>query len=139
MRTVTIGAPSLTGKDANDLVKEVFESAKFPLAVVVTNHMPRQVVFPVVGVFLNHVCDADNASATVKIESYDQLQTFATDVEQIAELNRYEKAITVDEVIKGAKPKAGSKSAKVEDVAQNASNTEGGAAQPEGENPPPAE
>jgi len=100
MRKVIIGAPSLTGKDANDVVGEAFKSAKFPLTVKVINHMPRQVVFPVAGLFLGHVCDEEKSCATVVIDSFEQLQTFTTDVEQIAELNRYEEAMTVEEIEK---------------------------------------
>lgn len=100
MRKVIIGAPSLTGKDANDVVGEAFKSAKFPLTVKVINHMPRQVVFPVAGLFLGHVCDEEKSCATVVIDSFEHLQTLTTDVEQIAELNRYEEALTVEEIEK---------------------------------------
>lgn len=143
MRTATIGAPSLTGKDANEVVKDAFQSAKFPLAVKVINHMPRQAVFPVAGVFLGHVCDVEKSSATVTISTYEQLQSLTTDVEQIAELNRYEKAITVEEVEKDTKPKAaGGKAAKTEAPPApqpDATSTEGNTTQPQGSNTPPAE
>ncbi|MCL2886826.1 MAG: hypothetical protein FWF20_08620 [Betaproteobacteria bacterium] len=45
-RKVELDAPSPTGKDANDLVAEVFADAKYPLKVTVRNHMPRDVTFP---------------------------------------------------------------------------------------------
>jgi len=98
-RTVELGAPSLTGKDANDLVAEVFADAKYPLKVVVKNHMPRDVVFPEVdGLFLRHVGNQKDSQMTVEIASADLFQRLASSVEQVAELNGYELALTVVEV-----------------------------------------
>lgn len=93
---VKLGAPSLTGKDCNDLVAEVFGEAKYPLAVQVQNHMPRDVVFPEVkGLFLRHVANKKESKATVVIDSHDLFQRLASSVEQVAELNGYEHALTV--------------------------------------------
>ena len=65
-RTVELGAPSLTGKDANDRVAEVFADAAYPLKVVVQNHMPQDVVFPEVeGLFLRHVANPKDSRKTV--------------------------------------------------------------------------
>lgn len=96
---VELGAPSLTGKDANDLVAKEFAKVKYPLKVVVTNHMPRDVVFPEVeGLFLTHCANEAGRSATVEIASAEQLQRLASSIEQIAELNGYAQAIAIEEV-----------------------------------------
>lgn len=93
---VKLGAPSLTGKDCNDLVAEAFGEAKYPLAVQVQNHMPRDVVFPEVkGLFLRHVANKKESKAAVVIDSHDLFQRLASSVEQVAELNGYEHALTV--------------------------------------------
>lgn len=92
-RQVVIGAPSLTGKDANTWVQAAFEGVAYPLRLMVTNHMPRQAAFPEVGIFLQPF----DGQATVDIKSADQLQRFTSSVEQIAELNRYDMALTLEE------------------------------------------
>lgn len=97
-RTVELGAPSLTGKDANDLVAEVFADAAYPLKVVVQNHMPQDVVFPEVeGLFLRHVANPKDSRKTVVIADHDLFQRLASSVEQIAELSRCELALTISE------------------------------------------
>ena len=54
-RKVEIGAPSLTGKDANESTAKEFSKAKYPLKLTATNLMPRDVAFPEVeGLFLRH-------------------------------------------------------------------------------------
>jgi len=109
-RKVELGAPSLTGKDANDLVAKEFADTKYPLKVVVTNHMPRDVVFPEVdGMFLRHCANEAGRQMTVEIASDEQFQRLASSVEQIAELNAYELALTIEEFVEevAAKPAKG--------------------------------
>lgn len=97
-KIVKLGAPSLTGKDANQLVAEAFAGAKYPLAITVKNHMPRDVVFPEVpGLFLKHVAHATGNTKTVKVASHDLFQRVASSIEQIAELNRYALAVTISD------------------------------------------
>ncbi len=97
-KIVKLGAPSLTGKDANQLVAEAFADAKYPLAVTVKNHMPRDVVFPEVpGLFLKHVANDKESVKTVKVASHDLFQRVASSIEQIAELNRYTLAVTISD------------------------------------------
>lgn len=101
-RTVELGAPSLTGKDCNDLVAEVFATAEYPLKVVVKNHMPRDVAFPEVdGLFLRHVANRKGSQAAVVIADHDLFQRLASSVEQVAELNGYELALTVSDAVAG--------------------------------------
>lgn len=98
-RKVELGAPSLTGKDANELVATEFAKAKYPLKVVVTNHAPRAVVFPEVeGLILAHCASAGGSVVTVEVASADQFQRLASSVEQIAELNAYAVFLTIEEV-----------------------------------------
>lgn len=97
-RKVELGAPSLTGKDVNDLVAAEFGKAKYPLKVKVKNLMPRDVVFPELNLFLRHVAAADGTEAEVEVPNHEVFQRFATDVEQIAELNQYAQALVVEEV-----------------------------------------
>jgi len=97
--TVTLGAPSLTGEDANLLVSALFADAAYPLTVIVQNHMPRDVVFPEVGgLFLRHVANVKDSQATVTIADHDQFQRLASSVAQIAELNGYAQALTLTAV-----------------------------------------
>ena len=97
-KIVKLGAPSLTGKDANQLVAEAFADAKYPLTITVKNHMPRDVVFPEVpGLFLKHVANEKESVKTVKVASHDLFQRVASSIEQIAELNRYKLAVTISD------------------------------------------
>lgn len=97
-KIVKLGAPSLTGKDANQLVAEAFADAKYPLTITVKNHMPRDVVFPEVpGLFLKHVANDKESAKTVKVASHDLFQRVASSIEQIAELNRYKLAVTISD------------------------------------------
>lgn len=97
-RKVELGAPSLTGKDANEQVAAEFGKAKYPVKVVVSNQMNRDVVFPELGLFLRHVAAADGVSSEVEIPSHEVFQRFASDVEQIAELNQCAQALIIEEV-----------------------------------------
>lgn len=86
------------------LVGDVFGDATFPLSVVVTNHMPRDVVFPAVdGLFLRHCSNKTDSIKTVTIRDLDTLKRLVTDIEQIAELNKYSMAITIEDIDKDAK------------------------------------
>lgn len=98
-RKVELGAPSLTGKDVNDQVAAEFGKAKYPLKVTAKNLMPRDVVFPELGLFLRHVAAGEGTDAEVEIQNHEVFQRFASDVEQIAELNQYAQALVVEEVV----------------------------------------
>jgi hypothetical protein len=97
-RKVELGAPSLTGKDVNDQIAAEFGKAKYPLKVMVANQMPRDVVFPELNLFLRHVAAAEGTEAEIEIPNHEVFQRFASDVEQIAELNQYAQALVVEEV-----------------------------------------
>lgn len=110
-RKVELGAPSLTGKDANDLVANEFADAQYPLSVTITNHMPRDISLPEINVFLRHALNQEGTSAVVSIDSADLFQRVASSVEQIAELNKYTLAITIEDAAVAApeKPKTSNK------------------------------
>lgn len=99
---VDVGAPSLTGKDAKHLIAEAFASARYPLQVKFINHMPRNCSLPEVGLFLNHCAGADNTEAVVKVDNAAQLQRVASSIEQIAELNGYHLALSLEAVVPAA-------------------------------------
>lgn len=94
--TITIGSPSLTGKDGVALVQEAFSASSFPLSATIANFLPRPDEYAQAGGFaVGHVADLKNSTATVSFESLDDLKDFASEVAQISELNGFEKAVTV--------------------------------------------
>lgn len=106
-RNVEIGAPSLTGKDANDLAAKEFAKAKYPLKLVATNLMPRDVAFPEVeGLFLRHAGNEVERTKEITVDSEDQLHRLVSSVEQIAELNGYGRAFVLGDVAAAPAPQA---------------------------------
>lgn len=94
--TITLGAPSLAGKDCIELVTQAFESSSYPLSATVKNLMPSPKHFVQGnGFFIGHVADLTNAEATVSFESFEELKAFASQVCQISELNGYETALSI--------------------------------------------
>lgn len=95
MMFVEIGAPSLTGRSANQDVEKVFGQAKFPLEITFENFMPRRVAFPEVpGLVLAHVAKLEDTKITLLVRDFASLQRLASSVEAIAGLNSYAKAMT---------------------------------------------
>lgn len=109
MAKFTIGAPTITGVDANDLVNEFFSDSKFPLEIRLQNHLPRNISLPEISVFLKPFDD----KAEAKIKSLDKLHRLVASIEQIAELNKHEAAITLEDLM----PVSNSKSTKSTPVA----------------------
>lgn len=98
-RKILLGAPSLVGKDANDLGKDGFANAVYPIKMKITNHMPRDIALPEVrGLFLRSVFYPGDNQKIVEITTEDQMKRMISSVEQICELNQYEKALTIEEV-----------------------------------------
>jgi hypothetical protein len=91
MKKVILGAPSLTGKDANDLVAAHFKDAAFPLMLVVANLAAFSLSFPeIAGLHLKPCTHGDEATVTVEVPNYEALQRLASSIEQVADLNRCE-------------------------------------------------
>lgn len=104
-KKVTLGAPSLSGKDANDLISAAFGGASFPLLICVTSLFPMPTVFPEVAepdgtkLSLRSVTAPEGNSKVVVVQSMDRFQRFASSLEQVAELNRIAAAVIVEEVV----------------------------------------
>lgn len=91
MKKLTLGAPSLTGKDANDLVAAAFKAADFPLQMVFTNLAAHALSFPEIGgLHLKPCTHGDEATVVATVPNYDALQRLTSSIEQIAELNHNE-------------------------------------------------
>lgn len=132
--TITIGSPSLTGKDGVALVQEAFSASSFPLSATIANFLPRPDEYAQAGGFaVGHVADLKNSTATVSFESLDDLKDFASEVAQISELNGFEKAVTV--TAEGTEPAGEEESEESDDEegAEPAVTTEPESAQGKGE------
>lgn len=83
MTKIVIGAPSLTGKDANADIKAAFEAAEYPLSLVLTSSANFNVSLPEADVLLR-----PGASVEARFASFAKLQRAASSLAQVAELNR---------------------------------------------------
>jgi hypothetical protein len=98
-KKVQLGAPSLNGKDANELVTAAFSGCLFPLQVIVTNLVAHALTFPeVAGLHVAACTDADKRAVTVEIRDMDACQRLASSIEQIAELNHHETMLEIEAV-----------------------------------------
>ena len=99
MEPLKLGAPSLTGKDANDLVAVAFKDAAFLLKLKFTNLAAHSVSFPEVsGLHLKPFTHGDESVAVVTLQNYDALQRLTSSIEQIAELNHNEEMLEISTV-----------------------------------------
>ncbi|GHA78435.1 hypothetical protein GCM10009007_19330 [Formosimonas limnophila] len=92
---INLGAPSLTGKDNNTLVKGAFAAETYPLTLILTSRVPVPLVFGDAGVALGSN-SSDSKTGTFVFRDSDQLNRFATDIEMISEINGWVNAITVE-------------------------------------------
>lgn len=83
MTLIVIGAPSLTGKDANADIKAAFEAAEFPLTLVLTSKAHFNVSLPEADLLLR-----PGMSAEARFADFAALQRATSSLAQIAELNR---------------------------------------------------
>jgi hypothetical protein len=91
---INIGAPSLTGVDANDLVNEFFTGAEFPREMRLRNFLARNIALPEVHAFLTPI----DGKADVKIKSFDELHRLVSSIEQISELNKHLLAMSIEDL-----------------------------------------
>lgn len=97
MNKVVLGAPSLSGKDANDLVAAEFGGLEYPQKIRFTNLIGRALSFPEVpGLFMKPVGHDGEESVVVEIKNHDAFQRLASSIEQIAELNEKEQLLEVE-------------------------------------------
>jgi hypothetical protein len=92
---IHLGAPSLTGKDNNTLVKGAFATETYPLTLILTSRVPVPLVFGDAGVALGSN-SSDSKTGTFVFRDSDQLNRFATDVEMISEINGWVNAIIIE-------------------------------------------
>ena len=83
---------------AFEAAKAQFGSAKFPLVLKVTNLMPRLVTLTVGEVMILRQAGHEQASGNFAVKDMDALLRCVGDVSQIAELNGYDTAMTVEAV-----------------------------------------
>ena len=97
MSTLKLGAPSLTGKDANELVKEAFAWVEsWPAKFVFTNLVLMPLTFPEVsGLHLKPIGHDGEETVVASIRDYAALQRLASSIEQIAELNQKAELVEV--------------------------------------------
>lgn len=93
---LVFGAPSITGVDVNDQVKETFLAGHFPLKLAVTNLVDFPLVFS--HCHLAPCYDDSNKTVVVDFASIDELHRFASDVEAISELNKRAALVAIDSV-----------------------------------------
>ncbi len=99
-RKIELGSPSFVKVAIASLIG-AFADASYPVKVVITNNMPRDISLPDIGVFLRHVCNPDGENRReVELQNIDQLQRLASNIGQISMLNDYQyAAMTVEEVV----------------------------------------
>ncbi|WP_211441385.1 hypothetical protein [Collimonas humicola] len=91
-----LGASSLTGKSVNALVEDAFGKAEFPLALRLTNHTPRHLVFPDVRAELKPNFSVPDNAVEVTFKDHAQLTRFASDVDSLSELNQWGDAMSMN-------------------------------------------
>lgn len=99
-RRIELGSPSFVKVALASLIG-AFADAKYPVKVVITNYMPRDISLPDIGLFLRHVCNPNGENRReVEIKNFDQIQRLASNIGQISLLNDYQyAAMTVEEVV----------------------------------------
>lgn len=109
-RKIELGSPSFLKVAIASLVG-AFANATYPVKVVITNNMPRDISLPDIGLFLRHVCDPKGENRReVMLQGFDQLQRLASNIGQISMLNDYQyAAMTVEEVVDDSEAKAKAK------------------------------
>ena len=99
-RKVELGQRSIVGEIPNNGLDEMFGDAEYPVKVMVTNHMPREISLPELNLFLGQGATLDGSNKQVtSLSGLDQLRRVSSSIEQISMLNAYEfAAITIEEV-----------------------------------------
>lgn len=93
-----IGAPSLDGKGDRRAIDAALEGVEFPCTLRVTNHMPRAAIFPESGVELASAYASPGNTADMSFASAPILKRLLRTASQVAELNGFELALTVEAV-----------------------------------------
>lgn len=94
IKTIEMGAPSKSGIDCNDLVSKNFVASDFPLKIKVTNCVGyRRFIH---GIDLPPSHDIENCTKEAVIQSIDEMQRLASDVEAIAEVNGHALLVKIE-------------------------------------------
>ena len=88
-KTLVIGAPSLSGKDANALARELFADSEYPLEVIAANSAPFNLSLPEARLGLKPL-----ATERVVFADFSRLQRAVSSLSQIAELNKMAELVT---------------------------------------------
>lgn len=96
MSKIILGAPSLSGKDASELVAKAVEGLSFPLKVTVTNLVDHGLSFPEIeGLYMTGKKES-RPDAIVEIKNLDEFERLSASFEQIAEVNRHEFLVEIE-------------------------------------------
>ena len=90
-KTLVIGAPSLSGKDANALARDLFAGSEYPLEVVAANSAPFNLSLPEARLGLKPL-----ATERVVFADFSRLQRAVSSLSQIAELNKMAELVTFE-------------------------------------------
>lgn len=88
-KILVIGAPSLSGKDANALARELFADSEYPLEVIAANSAPFNLSLPEARLGLKPL-----ATERVVFADFSRLQRAVSSLSQIAELNKMAELVT---------------------------------------------
>lgn len=127
-RKVLLGAPSSTGKGANEIIAEAFSNSAFPLEVTFENKVAHALVIPEAGLHLKSCTDPDRTQ-TATIKDLDALQRLGSTVEQIAFLHNHKVQVIELEAEDGETeaPEAPEKTGDVKDVDKDIKDEAGNA------------
>lgn len=90
-KILVIGAPSLSGKDANALARELFADSEYPLEVIAANSAPFNLSLPEARLGLKPL-----ATERVVFADFSRLQRAVSSLSQIAELNKMAELVTFE-------------------------------------------
>ena len=91
-KKVTIGAPSITKQDVNAIQKKVFGDQEFPTTKLVTNLTGRPLLTPAC------ILEKYTKEQEVTFQTNGSFVRFFSDIESLAELNKWSEAVVISDV-----------------------------------------
>jgi hypothetical protein len=91
-----IGAPSLTGIDANALITKNLTANDFPQKIVVKNLVHHAINFPEFELSLTGSINPKGSEGSLTIPSIQVIHELASNIEQVAELHQYNEFVSID-------------------------------------------
>lgn len=93
-KTVVVGAPSLTGGGAAQLIADALTGLQWPVEVTVENRFPFAFGIPEAGgLMLKQVADLEHCKGTGSIASMPDMVRMLTNIESVAEAHRAFEAV----------------------------------------------